>query len=188
MSLLLQDYLDLATSQYQNSPKFLAWLSVPLQILQDITDCADEMYQAFDIDTAEGAQLDILGVIIGASRTVDFQPSNSVSPVLDDDTYRVLLKATIARNQWDGNIDTLAPVWREIFPGGSIVIQDSQLMSMNVSMTGSFSSIIVDLINNGYIVPRPEGVLVNYGFGDLPYFGFDRDDSYISGLDDGHIV
>ena len=59
---------------------------------------------------------------------------------------------------------------------------------MTVFVYGEFTSKIVDLIENGYVVPRPEGVLVNIYTGTLPLLGFDRDDAYIAGFDTGHWI
>jgi hypothetical protein len=179
-------YIGLITSQYQQSPKMLAWLQANLQILDDISQCINSFIYMIDLDYASGAQLDILGSIIGQSRTVGFQPSNGVSPVLDDQTYKLLLKARIAQNQWDGTIDGLQAVWQSLFPDGRIIIQDGQNMSATLILTGTFSSIIQDLITNGYIVPRPEGVLYNYSFGTLPIFGFGSSQGFIAGFDQGH--
>ena len=134
----------------------------------------------------EGAQLDIIGQIVGQSRTMTFQPSDSVSPILDDTTYRTLLLAKIALNQWDGNMGSMAATWQTLFPGGTIAVQDNQDMTMNVYVTGAFTSILVDLINNGLIVPRPEGVLVNYYFGDAPYFGYNIENAYLDGYGVGY--
>ena len=58
-------------------------------------------------------------------------------------------------------------------------------MTAIVAVTGTFSSTIKDLINNGLIVPRPEGVQYTYQFGDGPFFGFDYDNAFISGFDTG---
>jgi len=142
---------------------------------------------AFDIDQAVGVQLDTLGVILGASRTVGFTPSGGVSPVLDDNTYRVYLKAKVIFNQWNGQADYLFTAWRRLFPGGRIIITDNQNMTATIYTSGSFTSIIQDLINNGYIVPRPETVQYNYIYGVLPKFGFDQNNSYIAGFDLGHV-
>ena len=81
------------------------------------------------MDNAIGPQLDQVGTIVGASRTVGFQPSDSVSPVLDDATYRILIKATAANNSWDGTIDGLQSIWKTLFPGGSIIVGDQQNMT-----------------------------------------------------------
>jgi Protein of unknown function (DUF2612) len=178
-------YLARITSQYQLSPKMMAWVSSLLDILTDISDCAQTILPNFDLSTAVGVQLDILGTILNMPRLVDFQPSNGVSPLLDDNTYRTLLMATVAKNQWDGKVQSIYPVWAQLFPGGKIVVVDNQDMSLTVLMSGNFSSIITDLIVNGYILPRPEGVLINYTFAKLPVFGFDLNNSFIAGFDIG---
>lgn len=178
-------YQNLLTSEYKQSPQMNAWLTALLNIANDISNCLISISTAFDLDYAIGVQLDILGVIVGVSRVVNFQPSNNISPVLDDATYRLLLRATIANNQWDGKIGSLYPIWQTLFPGGTIIIIDNQDMTATIVLTGAFSSIIQDLIVNGYIVPRPEAVLYNFEFGGLPFFGFDREDAFISGWDTG---
>lgn len=178
-------YQGLITSEYRGSVKALAWNRVFLQLLNDAATCLYTFSYQFDINNAVGEQLDVIGENVGASRTVTFQPSGGVSPVLDDSTYRILLLATIARNQWNGKQDSLYPIWQMLFPGGTIGIIDNQDMTLNVTLSGAFSSIIQDLITHDLIVPRPEGVLMRYNFAGLPMFGFDRYDSYISGFDDG---
>lgn len=179
-------YLNLFTSEYQLSANLLAWATAPLGSLDDLTNCLVGFNNGFDLSYAVGPALDILGVIVGQPRTVGFQPSAGVSPVLTDTTYRLLLQARIAQNQWTGTIDSLQPLWQSLFPGGRIVIQDNQNMTATIILSGAFSSITQDLITNGYIVPRPEGVLYNYVFSTLPIFGFDQSNSYIAGFDQGH--
>lgn len=179
-------YLGLFTSQYQNSTKLKAFARVFLDKLQDITNLVDSLFFYFDLDEATGDQLDIVGEILGQNRYVDFEPTDGSSPKLDDETYRVLLKCKVLNNHWDGKIDSLQPAWKLIFPTGNIVVQDNQDMTMSVFVYGEFTSKIVDLIQNGYVVPRPEGVLVNIYTGTLPLLGFDRDDDYIAGFDTGY--
>ena len=171
-SLQLGYYLSLVTSEHRNSPKFIAFLTVLLKKFQDISQCLTAMDTAFDVDNAVGPQLDLVGAIVGANRTVGFQPTGGVSPVLDDATYRILIKAQAAQNTWNGKIDSLQPIWETLFPGGEIVIGDLQNMSAVIFITGTFTSIELDLIRNGYIVPRPEGVQYFDQFGPFPLFGF----------------
>lgn len=179
-------YLGLLSSQYRNSPKLNAFLAVLLQKFQDVSQCQMALDTAFDIDNAVGVQLDAVGAIVGASRTVGFQPSGGVSPILDDATYRIYIKAVAAANQWDGTIDSLFPIWQNLFPGGRIIIEDNQNMTATIVLSGSFTSIIQDLLTNGYIVPRPEGVLYTYSFSTLPILGADLDNAFVAGADLGH--
>jgi hypothetical protein len=180
------NYPGLLTSEYQSSPNLLAWLSAALAPLSDAAACLATFPAAFDLATATGAQLDIAGQLVGVSRTVGFQPSAGVSPVLNDTTYRTLLLARVAQNQWDGTIDGLQSAWQTLFPGGRIVIEDAQNMTATVIVSGALSSILQDLITNGYIVPRPEGVLYTYTISETPIFGFDTSNAFIAGFDAGH--
>jgi hypothetical protein len=92
----------------------------------------------------------------------------------------------VLQNQWDGQISSIELAWGSILPGGHIFIQDNQNMTMTVSVTGAFSSMLIDLITHGQIVPIPESVGVNYVTGTAPFFGFDTDNAYIAGFDHGH--
>lgn len=183
-------YQQRLTSEYNStpSPEFNQWLAAVLSIANDITNCLNSITAAFDLNTAVGVQLDVLGAIVGVSRTVNFQPNDGVSPILDDATYRILLQATIARNQWNGTIDALYPIWAQLFPGGSIAIIDEQNMSALILITGSFTSIIKDLIANDLIVGRPQAVEYTFVFGTEPFLGFDANNSQIAGFDTGHFV
>jgi len=187
MSKTNQYYLDLVTSEYKNSPKFTAWLTGFIQHITDSTEILNNMDTFFSIDTAIGAQLDILGVIIGVNRLVTFQPSNGISPILDDDTYRILLKSTILKNQWDGLNSSVLSIWNILFSDTSIVIKDNQNMTENIFISGNPSSIVRDLIVNGYIVPKPQGVRIYYYYTNhTPFFGFDLSNNYVSGFDTGY--
>jgi len=179
-------YTNLLTSEYKLAPNLNAWMAAKLQPFSNVNTCLASMNEAFDLDYAVGVQLDILGQIQGVSRTVGFQPSGGVSPVLDDTTYRLLIKATIANNLWQGTQGELYPIWKSLFPGGSLVISDQQNMTCVIVLSGSFTSIILDLINYGLIVPRPEGVNYQYTYATQPIFGLDEDSEFIAGLDVGH--
>jgi hypothetical protein len=180
-------YLNLFTSQYKMSPNLLKWTQILLQPIDDLTNVLAFITNDYDLDYAVGVQLDVCGQLIGQSRTVGFQPSGGVSPILDDATYRLLLYARRAQNAWDGKINSLYGIWRTLFPTGKLIINDNQNMSATVILSGTFTSIIQDLVENGYIVPRPEGVLYNYVFGTLPIFGTDLDTTFVAGVDLGHI-
>lgn len=179
-------YTGLLTSEWRGSPKLTKLLYMLLKKFDDVSQCLVQMDTALDLDIAVGPQLDMLGQVVGAARTVGFQPSGGVSPVLDDDTYRILIKARIGWNQWDGTIDSLYALWAQLFPAGQIVILDNQNMTATITLTGAFTSITQDLINNGYIIPRPEGVEYTFLFGTLPYFGFGSSPGFIAGFDTGH--
>lgn len=187
MSKPIEYYMNLVTSQYRDSPNFLTWLQSNLLKFDDETNIIDQMTAFFDIDSAVGAQLDILGQIIGQVRQVNFQPTDGSSPILDDTNYRVLLKAKIVKNQWKGQIEGLSAIWKVLFPDGDIIITDNQDMTMNVIIAGNTSLTTRDLVRNGYIVPKPEGVGINYFFSEVPIFAYDiEDNGFFGGYDIGN--
>lgn len=178
-------YLNLLTSEYSEASQFKQWLLAVLNIANDTSNLLSFITSAFDLDYAIGAQLDVVGQLEGISRVVQFQPSGGASPVLSDSDYRLLIRATRANNQWDGKMDSLYSIWNQLFPGGNLTILDQQNMTAIIILTGSFSSIIQDMIVNDLIVPRPQAVQYTYDIGGLPFFGFDRDDAFIAGFDVG---
>ncbi len=197
-------YLGLLTSQYKNSPKLNALLTLLLRKFDDVNECAVQLDTAFDLDFAVGAQLDILGQILGMGRTLPFQPSNGVSPVLVDSVYRQLLQARVSWNTWDGRMTSLPALWKRMGYNGTLVLADEQSMSVNVTCPGIDNPLILDMLcgkaagwngtgaqptnidmTNGLIVPRPQGVRYTYNSSLLPVFGFDRNDNYVAGFDGG---
>lgn len=156
----IDKYLENITSEHRGKPKFEAWLSSGLTILDHAYLCAKSIDPNFDLDNAIGVQLDILGQSIGRERTLKFQPQNT-NPVLDDEYYRLILKAKIAMNNWDGKIPSIYAIWDNVFDDLGLQIQDNQDMSFDAYITGYIDSIKQELIQRGYIVPKPEGVRVN---------------------------
>lgn len=56
--------------QYQESPKFLAYLKALLTSPGELEDVLQKVALQTDIDTAEGVNLDVIGEIVGISRIV----------------------------------------------------------------------------------------------------------------------
>lgn len=158
----IDNYLDNITSQHRDKPKFISWLSKNLTIIDHTYLLLKAMDLNFDLDNAIGKQLDTLGTIIGRKRTLTFQPLNGHNPVLDDETYRLVLKAKVAMNSWNGTIPQMYEIWENIFKDIGLQLQDNQDMSFNAYITGYVNQIRQDLIQHGYIVPKAEGVRVNY--------------------------
>ncbi|MCW6085505.1 MULTISPECIES: DUF2612 domain-containing protein [Clostridium] len=158
----IEKYVDNITSQHRDKPKFISWLSSSLTILDHAYLAIKSIDINFDLDDAIGKQLDTLGTIIGRERVLTFQPLNGHDPVLDDETYRLVLKAKVAMNMWDGTIPQMYEIWDNIFKDIGLELQDNQDMSFNAYITGYVNQIRQDLIQHGYIVPKPEGVKVNY--------------------------
>lgn len=77
----LQDYLNLIPPPNRIQPKFMTWLSACLKPVVDTQNFVDEIIRAFDVETAQGKQLDIIGEILNRSRILNFQPTISFNAI-----------------------------------------------------------------------------------------------------------
>ena len=66
----VQTYLDLVTSEHQDQPMYIAFLSIFLQGQVDLMNLYATFPVLFDVDYAVGAQLDAVGARVGESRDV----------------------------------------------------------------------------------------------------------------------
>lgn len=159
-----EKYLNKVTSQHKTKSKFMSWLGENLKTIDGLKDVLNEMDMDFDVYKAKGQQQDIIGEIVGVSRVLDFQPVDGSSPVLNDDMYRILQLAKISINQWDGTIPGIVELWKNLFPDYQIIIRDNQNMSLNLSIVGLATDLEKELVSRGHMVPKPEGVRINYEF------------------------
>lgn len=160
---MIADYLNIITSEHRQQPKYIAMLTAYLRKLQDAQLVIEAFDLHFDLNEAIGAQLDRLGEVVGRSRILQFQPVGS-SAVLDDDNYRLIIKAKILQNQWDGTTSDMGALFKQIFPDMTIEIIDNQNMSMEIQVLGLKNNIQLQMLNNGYIIPKPEGVRIKVAF------------------------
>jgi hypothetical protein len=210
-----EDYLNLITSEHRGKEKFEATVVAGVSPFSKLQEVMLGLPADFDIDSAVGVQLDAVGAWIGRSRRIDtplvgvyftwddlasdgwdsgiwkgpFDPDSGLVD-LPDDSYRVLLKAKIAANSWDGTIPGAYAIWATVFTNSQLVIQDNQDMSMVVGIAGQPLSIVDQaLLTNGYIPLKPEGVRIQY-YAIAPaagaLFAWDTDESTaLAGWDTG---
>lgn len=90
------DFLTLLIQNFKDKPKFKQMLSLLADQCNDIETALLELLTAFDIDTAIGEQLNVIGRIVGLERNGR-----------DDESYRTLLKVKIAINFSAGTPESL---------------------------------------------------------------------------------
>jgi len=150
--------------------KFLRWLTAILDPFLDAERLVASFDYEFDLDNAVGAQLDVTGDIVGRKRLLDFEPSDGSSPLLDDRLYRILQKAKISINHWDGTIPGALALWEILFPEYQLVIFDNQDMSIDMVVVGLVTELEKELMLRGYLAPKPQGVRINYNFAtEIPF-------------------
>ncbi len=207
-------YTDLITSEHAQRPKFVAMVEAVTGCFVGAHQAAQALRECFDIDTAVGVQLDAVGLWVGLSRRIrsplavyfsldtpglgldegswkgPFDPDEGLVS-LDDDTYRLFLKARVAANHWDGTIEGWKSVMDFAFAGSgfTVFMQDHQDMSMSIYVAGTLPpAILKELLTGDYLPLRPSGVRINGYFissAPAPLFGFDIQNAYIAGFDTG---
>jgi hypothetical protein len=179
-------YLNLITSEHRDKPKYIAIMTAFLQPMADGLSVADMLVTLFDVDAADGVQLDAIGLWVGRSRNLTvpitgvyftfdtgpgfdqgifkgpFDPSSGLV-ALPDAQYRTLLKATIAANHWDGTIESAYAAYDIVFGplGFQIFIVDNQDMSMDLILAGGVpDALTLALFTGGYLSLKPSGVRI----------------------------
>ncbi|VWB98574.1 DUF2612 domain-containing protein [Burkholderia lata] len=211
----LTDYTALITSEHSDKPRFIATVSALVQPLVDQMNLLASMPAKFDLDVAVGDQLDTIGVWVGVSRRIrtpltgvyfsfdiaglgfdqgtwkgPFDPDTGLT-ILDDDTYRLVMRAKIGANHWDGTLEQSAAILNSIFDADThVFIEDHQDMSMTIGIAGKVPpATFLALLSGGYIPLKPEGVRVNYTIvttvDGSPLFGFDMSNQLVAGFDVG---
>ena len=210
----LADYLAKIPSANATKPKFMAVLAAYLQPFVDIEAVLASMPALFDLDVAVGDQLDTVGEWVGITREISapivgvyfsldveglgldqgylqgkFDPTNGLVS-LDDDHYRLLLRAKIAANNWDGTAaGAVAAIAQLQIPDTKIFFQDNQDMSVTLGIAGVLPDpVTLAILTGGYLALKPVTVRMDIevtSVNGAPLFGLDVENANVSGLDVG---
>lgn len=210
----IDHYLDRITPWHRGRPRFVATVTALCQVLVDLQAMIAHLPQDFDIDEAIGAQLDAVGQWVGRSRMIPvpiadlyfsfddpargfdkgiwFGPYDTETGIvrLDDDTYRRLLYAKIAANNWDGSVAGAQAAYDIFFndPDTLVFVQDNGDRSMTIGVSQKVPSTLLLTLLDRYFPLKPEGVRSYHlvtSVNQAPLFGFDVENEYVSGFDVG---
>lgn len=212
------DYLDQArkryTTQFTDKVVFDKYVQLLIYAQTELSSVFKDLMQLRSLDTAVGAQLDILGDIVGQSRLLlnadaygffgfigvnNARTFGSVGDpqggglfynlgdpkggniLLDDDTYRLLIKAKIYKNSTASTPEEFIQVINLVFGTTTTQITELGNASINVLIGRNLSTLERSLLTYvddslGYdsrFIPKTVGVKVNYGSYDSNnFFGF----------------
>ena len=154
---------DLVPSWNRQQVRFMAVLESILQPLEDMNTVVEGYDNAFAIDSAVGVQLDYVGALLGISRVLPFAPISG-SRTLGDADFRLLIRARVAQDVWDGTNEGAQSLFDSIFPSFGIILKDGQDCSIQLELTATenISDIQLEMLNAGLLVPIPAGVSMTY--------------------------
>lgn len=172
-------------SQYRNKPKFVDWMNIARKLGGDIESAAEAVRNSYDIDSAEGEQLDVLARIVVIDRgfianiplnqyrfaaSTDIQPrmgggatmsakTASSDSLMSDGILRIAIRAKIAKNNGDATIPSILKQMMAIAPGIEYLsVIDNQNMTFAVEFSGEVDILTRWALFNADLIQRPQGV------------------------------
>ncbi len=177
---------DRIYAQYRTKPKAVAWYNITRSLAHQLGDVAQAVRVMYEIDTAVGAQLDILGRIVVIPRnfiqpvaiiptqfasaanspgefgdeTAMFSPlSSDADGKMSDELYRLVIKSKIIKNNSDATIESILFGMNFLLPNAEVLrVTDAEDMSFTVEFYGNISELERYALLNAQLVPKPQGV------------------------------
>jgi len=178
-------------AQYSTKPSAKAWFGIVPTIGNELSDGLYHIQTSYNIDSATGAQLDVIGRIVGVDRSyenaidfvglqygediaefggIDAQFTGSgqtVQSKVTDSIYRMLIRAKIAKNNSDATIEGILGSMSIIVGNSDMLIVDNEDMTFSIQFNFELTSIQLFVLDTYDIVPRPQGVQF-LGYTDVP--------------------
>lgn len=189
MTASIDTYLNLITSQYQGKPNYFQVITLSCQPFVDNLTSYGKIPGLYDLTTATGICLDVIGQWVGVSRQLSepitgvyfsfddstvgfdagvwkgpFDPLTGITN-LPDEFYRLVINAKILNNNWDGTIESAYNITEVLFNslGYDIFIEDKADLSMNLGLVTLINIIplTMALFTSGKFNIKPIGVRIN---------------------------
>ncbi|HEI0612172.1 TPA: DUF2612 domain-containing protein [Escherichia coli] len=192
---------DRIYAQYRTKPKAVAWYQITRKLAAELEDPATAVRIMYNIDTAVGEQLNIIGRIVVIDRTftgevalnpglfaepdgAEFGDTEAVFAALyvdqdgqmSDDLYRLVIKSKIIKNNSDATIESILYGMNFLLPNADVLrVTDSENMSFSVEFYGNITNLERWALLNVQLVPKPQGVMFNGFLEGLDYVQFGDD-------------
>jgi hypothetical protein len=149
--------IDNLASQFGESEQFIKWLSEKMVSYDNAQEWLDYIQSNVNVNDAEGYWLDLIGLIVGQPRTVDFAipkvlfgyidqlatlgygqaryredgESPTSSSTLSDPEYRVLIKARISYNFANVTLPGITSTLSVLFVADAVVVKNTGLREVS---------------------------------------------------------
>lgn len=172
-------------SQYANSPILLAIIDAMGAAIDRRAQFDGFLDWVWNVDTAQGFGLDILGRIVGVTRSLfidttdylGFSAQPTAVPFGDgvfysaqrltpnysvaDDTYRLMILAKAALNITNCSIPSVNAILRALFPNyGNVYVRDNRDMTMTYVFSATPTKVDYAIVTQSGALPKPAGVAV----------------------------
>lgn len=186
---MIMDHIERAKSriinEYRDKQRMVRWLTITPEIANEHLEGAlDQVYGSYDVDTVPGEMLDVIGRIVGVARPIlraaefdvfgysgnDSYTNYNIAPYIGDgevidaplnnDLYRKLIKAKIARNISDGTADSIIQLLEIIIGVKVTALVSNGDKSFDIGVASELDNTTLYLIENFDIIPRPQGTRI----------------------------
>lgn len=200
----IEESKELITDQFRDKPVFNKFLELLLSPNMELQEVFRQLMQERSLDTAVGAQLDLLGELVGQPRTLinadlftffgflgnisadsfgdlndpsvgsvwwDGEQSTRGNITLNDDLYRLLIRAKIAKNVTRATPEDLMRFANFVFSTHSSTVIEEGGASFRIMIGRLLTRQEVGLLRwvnetayyQSKLLPKPIGVNMNYG-------------------------
>lgn len=190
---MIMDHVERAKTriinEYRGKNRMVRWVTISPEISNDhVERPLDQIYGSYDVDTVSGEMLDIIGRIVGVARPIlrdaefdvfgyagnDSYTNYNIAPYIGDgeaidaplnnDLYRKLIKAKIARNISDGTADSIIQLVEIIVGVKVTALVDNGDKSFDIGVASQLDNTTLYLIDNFDLIPRPQGTRIGQVF------------------------
>ena len=151
---LQQYYADLLILQYKGKPKAEATIKASVKPII-IFELAEAVKNGYNIDTAVGVQLDVLGKYIGLGRALS--DGETISDIADAD-YRNYLKFKIIKNFSNHSLKSIVDLIYQYFPT-KVRVDEVELMYGKYVVFNDLT--FAKIIRYNQLFPKPMGIEID---------------------------
>ena len=208
---------ELLANQFCDAADFKTWLSEMLRSYDNAADWVEYVEENLDVYEAKGYWLDLIGLIVGQSRTVpnavlvdffgfsdtpyvgkgfgearfwDGEEPITASSELADPEYRTVILAKIAFNYADVSLVGLAESLSILFNATNIGVRNDGIANIEIYIGENLTNTETALVSNLDLLPRAAGVSIDQKKYGVPSetFGFIESPFGFAGFDVGSFV
>jgi hypothetical protein len=140
-------------------PRNQEWLRTGVGQVQEVEDALWQLFNAFDLETGEGAVLDLIGNLLGERR----------DGRLDAD-FRAALRARILVNQSDGRLESMLAVLVALVPSlegsDNVTVEEQYPAGLRFEILAALDGVEPATIVRMLRQAKPAGVRLNLTVGD----------------------
>jgi len=149
---IINSYLENIIIQYKNKPNAEAITKTLLNSF--LSDVFLDTEEAYNLNTATGKQLDVLGKYAGVNRFYS-------DGVLDDDDFRIIIKLKIIQNHSNHSKKSIDDSLFAFFENKIFATTENK-MDLNYILLDDAVSNIISVLKEKNVLPRPMGVDLSF--------------------------